>query len=51
MDKNMDKNIDVQSRGVGKSRIYINFQAASGDILRFTAESTSCGLTAGVVRL
>jgi hypothetical protein len=38
---NMDKNMDVLSRGEGKSRIYTNYQVASGEILRLTVESIS----------
>jgi hypothetical protein len=44
-DKNMDKNKITKnfSPEGRKSRIYTNYQADSGETLRVTAESTSCG--------
>jgi hypothetical protein len=49
----MDKNkiTNMSSPEGGKSRIYTNSQAASGETSRVTAESKLCGFAASVVRL
>jgi hypothetical protein len=46
MNKNMDKNKIMPIPEGGKSRIYTNYQAASGETSRITAESTLCGFAA-----